>query len=173
MPNPVEVWKAEKHGFDVWPDVLRYAQAHTPMAEIEAADLERMKWYGAFYRKRDGDGTYMLRIRLTGCELSAEQARAIALIAYQYGHGIVEVTTRANVQVQGLSIEQVPQALAKLEAVGLSARQTGHDNVRNVFGHPLSGVDPDELIDVRKLCRQVSDVFLGSREYSDLPRKLN
>jgi sulfite reductase beta subunit-like hemoprotein len=75
MANPVEAWKSEKHGFDVWPDVLRYAQARTPMHDIETPDLERMKWHGAFYRKRDGAGTYMLRIRLTGCELAAEQAR--------------------------------------------------------------------------------------------------
>ena len=53
MANPVEAWKSEKHGFDVWPDVLQYAQARTPMQDIETPDLERMKWYGAFYRKRD------------------------------------------------------------------------------------------------------------------------
>src|SRR6185436_182730 len=86
MPNPVEVWKAEKHGFDVWPDVLRYAEARTPMADIETPDLERMKWYGAYYRKRDGAGTYMLRIRLTGCELNSEQAKTIAHIAYELGY---------------------------------------------------------------------------------------
>lgn len=173
MPNPVEVWKAEKHGFDVWPDVLRYAGAKTPMARIETPDLERMKWYGAYYRKRDGDGTYMLRIRLTGCELTSEQAKAIAHIAYETGYGIVDVTTRANLQVQGLAIEDVPRAIERLEATGLTARQTGHDNVRNVFGHPLSGVDPDELIDVRGLCREVTGVFLGNRELADLPRKFN
>jgi ferredoxin-nitrite reductase len=173
MPNPVELWKAQKHGFDVWPDVLRYAQARTPMADIEAPDLERMKWYGAFYRKRDGAGTYMLRIRLTGCELSSEQARAIAFVAYQFGYGIVDITTRANIQVQGLAIEHVPEALERLEATGLSAKQTGHDNIRNVFCHPFSGVDPDELIDARQLCRDITALFVGSRSYSDLPRKFN
>ena len=173
MANPVEAWKSEKHGFDVWPDVLRYAQARTPMQDIETSDLERMKWYGAFYRKRDGAGTYMLRIRLTGCELSAEQARAIAFVAYEFGYGIVDITTRANIQVQGLAIESVPVALERLAAVGLSAKQTGHDNIRNVFCHPFSGVDPDELFDTRELCRQMTEIFEGSRVYSDLPRKFN
>ena len=56
--------------------------------------------------------------------------------------------------------------------MGLSARQTGHDNIRNVFCH-LSGVDPDELIDTRELCRQITEIFDGSRVYSDLPRKFN
>lgn len=173
MANPVELWKAQKHGFDVWPDIEKYAAAKTPMADIAPPDLERMKWYGVYYRKRDGDGTYMLRIRLTGCELNSEQAKAIAYIAYEFGYGIVDVTTRANIQVQGLKIEHVPAALERLYAVGLTAKQTGHDNIRNVFGHPFSGVDPDELIDTRPLCREITEVFLDSRIYSDLPRKFN
>ena len=173
MANPAEVWKSKKHGFDVWPDLLRYAEARTPMQDIETPDLERMKWYGAFYRKRDGAGTYMLRIRLTGCELSSEQARAIAFVAYEFGYGIVDITTRANIQVQGLAIENVPAALKRLEATGLTARQTGHDNIRNVFCHPFSGVDPDELIDTRPLCAEITEIFVGSRVYSDLPRKFN
>jgi ferredoxin-nitrite reductase len=171
--NKVEQWKTAKHGFDVWPDVLQYAAERRPMSEIDDADLVRMKWYGAFYRKRDGAGTYMLRIRVTGGEMTSQQAKAVAYVAYQYGYGIVDVTTRSNLQVQGLSIDNVPKALAELEATGLNARQTGHDNVRNVFGHPLSGVDPDELIDTRGLCREITQVFLDDRRLADLPRKFN
>src|SRR3990172_12879042 len=173
MSNKVEEWKREKHGFDVWPDVQRYAQQQTPMKEIDDADLERMKWHGVFYRKRDGEGTYMMRIRITACELTAEQAREIAFLAYEYGYGIIDVTTRANVQIQGLSIDHVPRAVKRLEAVGLTAKQTGHDNIRNVFCHPLIGLDPQELIDTRQLCRDVAAIFLDSRVYSDLPRKFN
>ncbi len=173
MANPVEVLKREKHGFDVWPDVLAHARARTPLKEIPTPDLERMKWYGVFYRKRDTPGSYMLRIRITANELSAVQAKEIARIAYELGYGIADVTTRANIQVQGLDIGDVPRALQRLEAVGLTSKQTGLDNVRNVFGHPLSGVDPAELIDTRPLCRQISDIFLDSREYADLPRKFN
>jgi precorrin-3B synthase len=115
----------------------------------------------------------MLRLRVTAGELTSEQAKAIAYVAYQYGYGIVDITTRSNIQVQGLSIEHVPTALARLQDTGLLAKQTGHDNVRNVFGHPLSGIDPDELLDTREICRQITALFLDSREYSDLPRKFN
>jgi hypothetical protein len=48
--NKVEAWKAEKHGFDVWEDLRAYAAAGTAMDRIAEADLERMKWYGIFYR---------------------------------------------------------------------------------------------------------------------------
>lgn len=173
MANPVEVWKREKHGLDVWPDVLAHARARTPMKGIPTPDLERMKWYGVFYRRRDSPGSYMLRIRITANELTAAQAKEIARISYDLGYGIVDVTTRANIQVQGLDIAAVPRALQRLEAVGLTCKQTGHDNIRNVFGHPLSGVDPDELIDTRPLCRMVTATILDDREYADLPRKFN
>ncbi len=173
MSNPIEVWKSEKHPFEVWSDVERYASAQTPMSEIETPDLERMKWHGYFYRKRESPARYMNRIRVTASELSAEQAREIALIAYEYGHGIVDVTTRANVQVQGLEIEHLPKVTARLTKVGLTSKQTGHDNIRNVFAHPFAGLLPDELIDTRQLCHDVTELFIESREYSDLPRKMN
>jgi len=173
MANRVEVWKAEKHGLDVWSDVERHAAAETPMKEIDSTDLERMKWHGLFYRKRDTPGRYMCRIRITAGELTAQQAREIAHLAYEYGHGIVDVTTRANLQVQGLDISDLPKVVERLERVGLTSKQTGHDNIRNVFGHPFSGLMPDELIDTRELCREVTALFVNSREYSDLPRKFN
>ncbi|MEZ6126838.1 MAG: hypothetical protein R3C49_27290 [Planctomycetaceae bacterium] len=151
MANPIEVWKAEKHPFDVWPDV-QYATASTPMDQIPAPDLERMKWHGFFYRKRDSPGRYMNRIRITANEMTADQAKEIALMAYEYGHGIVDITTRANVQIQGLEISHLPKA-ARLEKVGLTSKQTGHDNIRNVFGHPFSGLMSHDLIDAAVVSR--------------------
>src|SRR6516165_9561390 len=130
--NKVEAWKAEKHGFDVWPDVEAHARAATPMSEIADPDLERMKWYGIFYRKRVEDGRYMIRIRIPGCELTAEQARAVAAIG-RLGYSIINVTTRGNLEVQGLHIANLTEVLDGWEAVGLASKRTGHDNVRNVM----------------------------------------
>jgi len=171
--NAIETWKSEKHGLDVWPDLLRYAENATPMKQVDKNDLERMKWHGVLYRKRDAPGNYMLRVRITAGEMTAKQAKEVAYIAYEYGHGIVDVTTRANVQIQGLAIENVPKALSRLEKVGLTAKQTGHDNIRTVFCNPMSGIDPTEIIDTRALCHEISDLILDSRVYSDLPRKFN
>ncbi len=173
MANPVEIWKAKKHSFDVWPDVEQHAAAGTAMSEIDSADLERLKWYGFLYRKRDAPGRYMGRIRMTASELTADQAREIAHMAYEYGHGIIDVTTRANLQVQGLEIVHVPKVCERLEKVGLTTRQTAHDNIRNVFAHPFAGLMPEELIDTRPLCHDVTALFIDSREYADLPRKFN
>jgi ferredoxin-nitrite reductase len=171
--SSVEQWKRAKHGIDVWPDVLRYAREKTPMDRIEVPDLERMKWYGFFYRKNNDNDRYMVRVRIPGCEMTSEQARALAYIAYESGYSILDVTTRGNVQIQGLTIDKLPAVRAALEKVGLTARQSGHDNVRNVTSHPYSGIDPEELLDTRDLARQIQDLVIGDREFSDLPRKFN
>src|SRR5204863_5507066 len=114
--NKVEAWKSEKHGFDVWDDLRSYAKAGTAMAEIAEADLERMKWYGIFYRKRVEDGRYMVRIRIPGCELTTAQARGVAAIA-RAGYSIIDVTTRGNLQVQGLHVSDLPGMVDHLRAV--------------------------------------------------------
>jgi ferredoxin-nitrite reductase len=170
--NTIETWKAARHGFDVWPDLLRWAQEGTPQDRIDEPDLQRLKWYGVFWRKNDRNH-YMIRIRVPGCEMTADQARAVAFIAYEAGHEIVDVTTRGNVQVQGLPVQKIPGVLTALERVGLTSKQTGFDNIRNVTSHPLSGGDPEELIDTRGLARAVTDLFVDSRELADLPRKFN
>jgi len=115
----------------------------------------------------------MCRVRIPGCELTTEQARTLAYVAYQSGYSILDVTTRGNVQIQGLTIDVLPGVLEALERAGLTPRQSGHDNVRNVTSHPFSGIDPEELIDTRELARDIQEALIGQREYADLPRKVN
>ncbi|MCA8994486.1 MAG: Rieske 2Fe-2S domain-containing protein, partial [Planctomycetaceae bacterium] len=67
----------------------------------------------------------------------------------------------------------LPKVAERLEKVGLNSKQTGHDNIRNVFGHPFSGLVDEDLIDTRQLCLDVDAIYINSREFSDLPRKLN
>jgi sulfite reductase beta subunit-like hemoprotein len=70
--------------------------------------LQRLKWYGIFWRKHDHD-RYMLRVRIPGCEMTAAQPRALAFAAYEAGHEIIDITTRGNIQIQGLTIEKIPR----------------------------------------------------------------
>lgn len=170
--NPVELWKAQRHGFDVRSDFLHWALQETPFNEIDDADLKRLKWFGIFWRKHDHD-RYMLRVRIPACEMTAEPARVLAFIAYSSGHEIVDLTTRGNLQIQGLPIGKISAAIQAMESVGLTSKQTGLDNVRNVTSHSLSGIDPGELIDTREAARAVTALFIDSRELADLPRKFN
>ncbi len=131
-----------------------------------------MKWYGVFWRKSDQD-RYMLRVRIPACEMTCAQTRVLALIAHESGHEIVDVTTRGNIQIQGLTIDKVPKVIDALSRAGLTSKQTGLDNIRNVTSHPFAGFDPLEVIDTRALARAVTALFIDDRALADLPRKFN
>ncbi len=171
--NKIEALKAEKDGLDVWPDLLRYAEQRTPVDHIPEDDLQRMKWYGVFHRPQK-PGTFMMRLRVTGGRLTAEQARVIAGIAQEFGGGTCDFTTRQNVQLRDLLLPDIPAIIERLAAVGISTRQTGMDNVRNFIGCPLAGIDGMELFDSTPLVDALVAAHLqAGKEFSNLPRKFN
>ena len=51
--------------------------------------------------------------------------------------------------------------------------QTGMDNIRNVVGCPLAGLTPNELLDASSVVDEYTDIFLGDKAYTNLPRKFN
>ncbi|MGA0027609.1 MAG: ribosome rescue GTPase HflX, partial [Steroidobacteraceae bacterium] len=69
--------------------------------------------------------------------------------------------------------EGVDLLMAALEQVGLTSRQSGHDNPRNITGNPLAGIDPDEIVDTRPLVEAIQAALLGPAGPRNLPRKFN
>ncbi len=170
--NKVEAMKAEKDGLDVWPDLLRYALERVPVDEIPDDDLDRMKWYGVFHRKQT-PGLFMMRLRTPGGRLSERQLHTLAAIAREYGCGSADITTRENVQLRSLKLPDIPQIIQRLEAAGIQSRQSGMDNVRNIIGCPLAGLDTAEVYDTTSIIQELQQVFVGNHEFSNLPRKFN
>ena len=164
----VEAIKKAKDGLDVWPDILRYAQ--TGYHTIAPDDFARMRWYG-IYQQQPNEGHFMLRVKIPSGDLTAEQMRAVAEVSRDYGNNIADITTRQNFQFHWLTIENIPHAIERLHAVGLTTTGACGDITRNVVGCPVAGLDPDELYDTRPLVSEVTHYFLGNKEFSDLPRK--
>ena len=65
--------------------------------------------------------------------------------------GCGDITTRANIQLRGVTLAEADQIIEGLVAHGLSSVMSGMDNVRNITGSPISGIDPHELLNVRQL----------------------
>ncbi len=171
--NKFELMKAGKDGLDVLPDLLRYAVERTPVDEIPAEDLDRMKWYGVFHRKQT-PGMFMLRLRTPGGRLTGVQLRTVAAIAREFGSGTADITTRQNLQLRGLTLPDIPEVLERLAAAGISTRQSGMDNVRNIVGCPLAGIDAAELYDTTPLIADLQAALLAAEKaFSNLPRKFN
>jgi ferredoxin-nitrite reductase len=168
--NKIEEIKGERDGLDVGADIPRFAElGHEAIGE---GDRERLKWWGTFFRKHT-PGYFMMRIRIPNGITNARQLRAIAGIANQFGRGIADITTRQQMQLRWITIDHVPEILERLREAGLVTLQTGMDNIRNIVGCPVAGLTPNELFDASPVARAFSDLFVGDRAYTNLPRKFN
>ncbi len=170
MANTIEEIKRAKDGLDVLDDIYRYARLG--FDAIDPDDLERMKWYGLFHR-RQTPGFFMMRLRIPNGVITSRQLAALGEIANRYGRGQADLTTRQNVQLRWIRIEDVPAIFDALNDVGVGHLQTGMDNLRNVTGCPIAGLDADELLDASPLTRAVQEAILGRKAFSNLPRKFN
>ena len=174
--NKFEKFKAEKDGLAIKDELDHFAQIG--WEAMDKTDLEhRLKWVGVFYRPVT-PGKFMMRLRVPNGILSGEQMRVLGEIVQRYGDdGNADITTRQNLQLRGIRIEDIPDIFQRLKSVGMTSVQSGMDNVRNITGSPMAGLDADELIDTRELVQKVQDMITnygqGNYQFSNLPRKFN
>ena len=168
--NKIEALKTERDGLDVREAIARYAREG--WEAITEDDVQRLKWYGIFLRNPT-PGYFMIRVRMPNGHTSSYQIRALAAITQSYGNGLIDLTTRQQIQLRHIKIESVPAIFEQLDAVGLTTMQTGMDNIRNVMGCPVAGLNPNEILDATTLVNAFTDHFVGNREFTNLPRKFN
>ncbi|MFB2834533.1 ferredoxin--nitrite reductase [Floridanema evergladense] len=174
--NKFEKIKSEKDGLAVKAQLEDFAKIGWEAMEEGDRDY-RLKWLGIFFRPVT-PGKFMLRLRLPHGIISAVQMRVLAEIVQRYGSdGNADITTRQNLQLRGIRLEDIPEIFQKLKSVGLTSVQSGMDNVRNITGSPVAGIDAEELFDTRELVQQVQDMITnkgeGNPEFTNLPRKFN
>jgi ferredoxin-nitrite reductase len=174
--NKFEKLKAEKDGLAVKEEIAKFA--HLGWEAMDATDRDhRLKWVGVFFRPVT-PGKFMMRMRIPNGILNSNQMRVLASVVQRYGDdGSADITTRQNIQLRGIRIEDLPDIFNRFHAVGLTSVQSGMDNVRNITGDPVAGLDADELYDTRELVQQIQDMLTnkgqGNPEFTNLPRKFN
>jgi nitrite reductase (NADH) large subunit len=169
--NKIELMKEEKDGLDCLPDLLRHAPLNN-WAELTEDDKQRAKWHGLFFRKPT-PGYFMLRIRFNAGQANARQLRTIADLSDQYGKGFADLTTRQQIQLRWFTLADVEKIWERLHEVGLNTLQTGLDNVRGVCGCPVAGLTPHELFDASPVVHEYTNLIVGNRDFTNLPRKFN
>ncbi|MFE7625163.1 MULTISPECIES: nitrite/sulfite reductase [unclassified Streptomyces] len=154
---------------------------------IDPNDLRgRMRWWGLYTQRKPGidggktgalepeeleDKFFMMRTRIDGGRLTTAQLRAIGEVSQQYARGSADITDRQNVQMHWVRIEDVPAIWEKLEAVGLSTTEACGDCPRTMIGSPVAGIAADEIIDGTPALEEIHARHIGSKEFSNLPRK--
>ncbi len=161
--------KQEKHPLDSWELLVEHARENK---KPERENVFRFKWHGLFHLTPNADG-FMARIRIPAGQLRSFQLREIARISQELASGFGDITTRANVQIRVFQPKDAPEALRRLQNVGLFTRGAGADNIRNITCNPTAGLDPHEWLDASSYAHGLAQMILNSREFYDLPRKFN
>ncbi len=168
--NKIEEYKKEKDGLDILHDLPRYAAEG--WQAITDGDKERLKWAGVFFR-RQTPGHFMMRLRIPNGIMTAMQLRTLGEISAEFGKGFADITTRQQIQLRWFTINDVPRIWDQLSAVNLISLQTGMDNIRGVVGCPVAGLTPNELFDASPVVREFTNLFVGNKAFTNLPRKFN
>lgn len=164
-----EKWKAAEHPFDAY---ARFKQQAGSGTYPKPEDNFRWRYHGLFYVAPAQD-SYMCRLRIPNGILKAWQFEGVAELAEKFGGGYSHVTTRANLQVREITAQNAPLLLEGLADLGLTAKGSGADNIRNVTGSATAGIDPLELLDTRPQARAWHHHILNDRSLYGLPRKFN
>lgn len=113
----------------------------------------------------------MQRIKIPFGGLNAEQMEVLADLAEEYADAILHVTTRQDVQLHFVHIEDTPDLMRRLAAVGITTREACGNTVRNVTACPVAGVCAGEAFDVTPASRALAAFLLGHRDTQDFGRK--
>ena len=110
------------------------------------------------------DAPGMMRIKISFSGLSTEQMVVLADLAEEYSDEIIHITTRQDVQFHYIHIDDTPDLMRRLGAVGITTREACGNSVRNITACPLSGVCHTELFDVTPYAQATMRFLLGHED---------
>jgi sulfite reductase (ferredoxin) len=184
--NPNERTKRDDDGLNVRARIEN-VYSKRGFDSIDPSDLRgRMRWWGLYTQRRPGidggrtaalepeeldDRYFMLRVRLDGGALTTEQLRALGEVSQTYARDTADVTDRQNIQYHWIEIESMPAIWQRLESLEMRTTEACGDTPRVVLGSPVAGIAADEQIDPSPAIDAILERYIGSKEFSNLPRK--
>ncbi len=138
---------------------------------LDADSFRRLRLqHGAYGTRMTGDYA-MVRIKIPGGEIYPEQLEKIAQLSEEYSIGSAHLSTRENVQLHWVVLEDVSEIMRGLAGVGLTSREACGNTVRNVMCSPLCGVCGEEAFDATPYALATAKFFLRNPLNQNLPRK--
>ena len=137
-------------------------------------DEDRFKHYrltrGVYGQRQVG--VHMFRTKIPFGHITPDQLIALANISEKYTNGRLHITTRQNIQLHYVKLNDSPAIWEELVAAGMTAREACGNTVRNLTASPLAGVDPEELFDVSPYVYATFDYFLRNPICQEMGRKI-
>ncbi len=154
-------------------EINRFEQAIAAFnaGEVDADRFTSVRLQQGVYGQRQ-QGVNMLRIKIPGGRLNAEQLEAVADVVERHAQrDIAHVTTRQAIQVHFIPLAETPSAMRRLAEVGMTTREACGNTIRNMTACPLAGVCPREHVDVATHVNGAVMHFLRNPLNQQLPRK--
>ena len=149
---------------------LRQLAGQFKAGDIPAARFQAFRVPQGVYEQRE-NGTYMLRVRLPAGMMLPEQMRAMAEVARRHGNGQLHLTSRQDIQLHRVELDDIYPALVKLADAGLSTKGGGGNTVRNIAACQQAGVCRHEIFDVTPHVVGLTECLLPDPLSYQLPRK--
>ena len=139
--------------------------------KIDHDTFRRFRLQHGAYGTRMTDDYAMVRIKVPAGEVYPHQLEKIAQLSEMYSIGSAHFSTRENIQLHWVVLEDVSEIMHSLADVGLTSREACGNTVRNVMCSPLSGVCKDELFDTTPYALAIAKFLLRNPLNQALPRK--
>nr|CAM76463.1 Nitrite/sulfite reductase, hemoprotein beta-component, ferrodoxin-like:Nitrite and sulphite reductase 4Fe-4S region [Magnetospirillum gryphiswaldense MSR-1] len=155
------------------PDLSEYraALARHQQGEWDAERFTAFRLrFGVYGQKQPG--VQMVRIKILGGRLSPAWLRTIGQANRTYAQGDAHLTTRQDVQIYSVPLDQSPALLELLYANGITTREACGNTIRNLTACALAGACPRELVDAGKVADQLARAWLRHPLVQNMPRKL-
>jgi precorrin-3B synthase len=125
---------------------------------------------GALRPMPTGDGL-LVRVRLACRRLDAASLEALADCAARFGNGVIEISSRANLQLRGIREEALGRLQRRLDELGLLDADAATESAGNIIASPLSDLDPDAIIDVGPIAAALEARLRDDSALRRLPTK--
>lgn len=152
-------------------DKFREVLAGYRAGEIGEDVFRVFRLTNGIYGQRQGGTNQMVRVKVPYGSMTPSQFEMIADLVERYSRGWAHITTRQNLQFHYVQLDQIPDVMQHLAAVGLTTREACGDTVRNVQGCHLAGACPHEHLDITPWAEAAYQHFVRNPLGQRLPRK--
>ena len=166
VPKPNPRWGREEETEIFAKKVRLFRQG-----KISDDDFRRFRLQHGAYGSRLRMDYSMVRIKVPGGEITPEQLEKIASLSEAFSIGSAHVSTRQNIQLHWVQLEDVSEVMRGLVEVGLTTREACGNTVRNVMCSHFAGVCPSEAFDATPYSKAIARFLLRNPMCQNLPRK--
>ncbi len=168
----MQSFRSELENPIVQQDILDLEQkiAKFKLGQIDEEKFRSLRLARGVYGQRQ-PGVQMIRIKIPFGKMTTDQLLRISDVSDRYSTGRLHTTTRQDIQIHYVSLDQTPELWAELEMSNVTLREACGNTVRNVTAAVDAGINPDEPFDVSPYAQAIFEYFLRNPVSQEMGRK--